>query len=134
MIVKEGRDYIENAAFLGGTQISSWYIGAFAAAYTPVDGETLTTLLANGTEVTAYTGGTRPLLAPDALAAGVWSNAGAGLTLAFPTGGTVNGTFITSNPVQGSTTGVLLAATKNATPKVMAAGETLKVTAGSVLA
>jgi hypothetical protein len=134
MKVKQGRDYMNNAAFYGGTQITAWYIGCYASVYTPVDGETLTTLLANGTEVTSYTGGARKLLTPDALAEGVWSNAGDGLLFEFPAGGTINGTFITSNPVQGSTTGVLLDATATTAPKAVAAGEKVLIVAGSVLA
>lgn len=134
MIVNQGRDYMETCSLLAGSQISQWYIGLYENAHVPVATDTLATLLADCGELTTYTGGTRKLLDPDALADGVWSNAGASLEFEFPDGTeTVQGGFITSNPVIGSTTGTLLSVELNASPKTPGPGEPLRVTAGLVL-
>lgn len=133
MITNEGRDYLETAGLLGGSQISAWYIGLYGNAHVPVATDTMITLLSDAGEITTYTGGARKLLVPDALVGGVWANSTTALEFAFATLATVRGGFITSNPTIGSTTGILLAANLNASPKTPGPGEPLKVTAGIIL-
>lgn len=133
MITNEGRDYLETAGLLGGSQVSQWYVGLYANAHVPVATDTMATLLADAGEITTYTGGERKLLVPDILSGGVWSNNGNPLEFEFAASTTVRGGFITSNPVIGSTTGILLSAELNSTPKTPGPEEPLKVVAGIAL-
>ena len=127
-----GRDYILNAALNGGTQFSAWYIGLYEADRTPLVGDTMTTLLADCQEIVTYTsaGSLRLALTPDALSGGVWSNLGGKAEFTFTAGKTVRGGFVTAAAAQGGTTGPLLSAVKNTSPKVVESGEILRVTAG----
>jgi len=132
MLTNEYRTYRNSAAMLGGTQINAWYIGLFGNAHTPAATDTMTSFLATAGEITDYTGGVRKLLVPDTFVDGLYTNASDNLKFAFPAGATVRGYFITSNPVIGSTTGVLCSTELSTTPKVLGAGEELDVTAGFV--
>lgn len=123
-----GRDYIINAAMSGGSQFTTWYIGLYENAHTPVVGDTMTTLLASAGETTDY-GATRLTLTP-ALSGGVWSNSASPAEADFTSSATIRGGFITSGSTVGSTSGLLLSAGLLPTAKTIAAGETLKVTAG----
>lgn len=132
MLTNEYRMYRNSAAMLGGTQISAWYIGLFENTHTPAATDTMASFLATAGEITTYTGGTRPLLVPDAFVDGVYSNAGDDLKVTFPVAETVRGYFITSNPVIGSTTGILASVEVSPSPKPMAIDEILDVTAGFI--
>ncbi len=132
MLTNEFRTYRNSAAMLGGTQVTAWYIGLYKNAHTPAATDTMASLLATAGEITTYEGGTRPLLVPDAYADGIFSNAGADLKVVFPVAETVRGRFITSNPVIGSTTGILADVVASPSPKPMDIGEALDVTAGWV--
>ena len=136
LIPNQGRDYILSAALLGGSQVPTWHIGLYGNARTPLAADTMATLLADAAEITTYTniGGTRIPLTPDALAGGVFSNAGGKAEFAFPSAATARGGFIASSSLQGATTGTLLSAVLFPSPKVIGAGEILRVTAGLALA
>lgn len=127
-----GRDYILTAALLSGTQLPNWYIGIYENVRVPLTGDTMTTLMADCGEITTYTssGSLRLALTPDALSAGVFSNLSNKAEFVFTSAKTVRGGFIASSAAQGSTSGTLLSAVSNSSPKVVAAGETLSVTAG----
>lgn len=127
IIPDEGIEYILGAALDGDSQFSTWYVGLYGNNRLPVAGDTMALLLADAGEITSYSGGARKTLVPTTVD-GVW--AGAELSFVFTAGTTVRGGFITSNSVHGNTTGLLLSAELNPTPKVLATGETLKVTAG----
>lgn len=124
-----GRDYIMGAAMNGSSQFTTWYIGLYENARTPVTGDTMVTLLADAGETTDY-GATRLTLTPDSLSGGVWSNAGSPAQATFTASATIRGGFITSGSTVGSTTGLLLSAALASTAKTVAAGEILRVTAG----
>lgn len=127
-----GRDYLLTAGLLGGSQLSSWYIGIYENARTPVVGDTMASLLADAGESTSYTtiANARLTLVPDALSAGVFSNAGSPAEFAFTAAKSINGGFITSNITRGSTSGTLLSAVRNSSAKPVGIGEILRVTAG----
>jgi hypothetical protein len=131
MIPDEGRDYILNVALLGGSQFSSWYIGLYEGAHSPATGDNMSAFPATATEITtAYSESTRVLIVPDALTNGVYVNGAAPATFTFTAAKTVRGGFISSGSVKGGTTGVLLSAVLASSPKTVAAGESLRVTAG----
>lgn len=137
LIPDAGRDYILTAALLAGSQVGSWHIGLYGNGRTPLPGDTMATLLADAGELTTYTtdpAGIRLPLTPGPLASGVFSNNSDRAEFIFPSGATARGGFITSSSLQGGTTGVLLSAVLFPTPKIIGAGETLKVVAGLVLA
>lgn len=137
IIPNEGRDYLLNAGLLNGSQYTTWYIGVYTEARTPLVTDTLATLLADGVEEETYdvVGGARPTLVNDPLANGLFSNIGTPAELDFNTSGaTVRGGFITSGLTRGTTTGLLLSAVLFPTPKTLAIGETLRVKAGIQLA
>lgn len=132
LIPDVGRDYILNAALLAGSQLSSWYIGLYENARTPVAADTMALLIADCGELTTYTnvGGNRLALTPDALSGGVFSNAGTPAQFAFTADRTVRGGFIASSAPQLGTTGTLLSAVLLGSPKAIETGETLEVVAG----
>lgn len=128
-----GRDYILTSSMLSGSQYAAWYIGLYKDAYTAVEGDTLTTFLANANECITYdtAGDNRLTLTPDALADGLFSNNGTPAEFDFNTQGeTIRGGFITGTQSRLSSTGLLLSAILFPTPKVLALGETLRVKAG----
>ena len=130
-----GVDYIIGAAFTGAGQYTNWYIGLYGATRTPVVADTMTTLLADCVEDTVYTttGGARPLITFPAVADGVLTTAVSPNILAFPSASTVRGAFITTNITRGNNAGLLISAVLFPSPKVMAAGEYLRVPVGFAL-
>lgn len=131
LIPDQGRDYLLNAGLLLGSQFNSWYIGLYEGSYSPQTTDTMATIVANSTEITAaYSEAARPALVPDALAGGVYANAASPAVFTFTTEKTVRGGFISSGSVKGGTTGVLLSAVLASSPKTVANGESLRITAG----
>lgn len=132
LIPDVGRDYLLSAALLGGSQLSSWFIGLYENSRTNSVSDTMTTLMADAGEITAYTtsGSNRLALTPDALSGGVFSNLGNRAEFTFTSTKTVRGGFISSTSTQGSTAGLLLSLVANSSPKTVDPGEILRVTAG----
>ena len=128
-----GIDYILNAAIAGGAQFSTWYLGLFQAAYTPLMTDTMTTILASCDEVIP-TAGTRATVAFPAVDAGIITTLDDPNIWEFTEATTVSGALLTSNPTAGNTTGLLLSAVRFSSPKVMADGEYLRVPVGITLA
>jgi hypothetical protein len=130
LIPNEGRDYILNSALNGAAQLSTWYNGLYEGNYTPQATDTMATFVANATEITAYSGAARPVLVDDPLANGLFANTTTKAEFTFTADKTVRGGFISSGSLKGGTTGVLLSAVLGSSPKTVAAGEILRVTAG----
>lgn len=129
-----GRQYILTAA-RGGTSYSSWYIGLFATNYTPLDSDTLATLLTAAPEFTSYSESTRVLFEPEALGSGsTLINSVTVAEFTLSAGATLYGAFMTNQPTKSNTTGVLMSAAKFSTARAGLTGEVLRVTAGMVLA
>lgn len=130
-----GRQYLLNAGFSGGTAYSAWYIGLFATNYTPLDADTLATLLAAAPEFTGYDESQRVAFTPDALGSGsTLINSGTLAEFTASAGATLYGAFMTNQPTKSNTTGVLVSAAKFGTARAILAGEVIRVTAGLVLA
>jgi len=127
-----GRDYLMAAGLSGGSQISSWNIGLYENVRVPAAVDTMVTLLADAGEIVAYSGTTRLAMTADVIAGGVFSNSVTKAEFTFTAAKTVRGGFITSNPVRGNTSGILLSAVQLPTAKTLAIGETLRCTAGLV--
>ena len=132
IIPNEGIAYMMSAAYLGGAQLTTWYIGLYKGEHTPVVTDTMATLLAAATESTDYSGGARKTL-NGALANGVYSNINNPADFVFTAGVTIRGGFITNNSIFNNSSGILVSAVKFSTARVMATGETLRVKAGNAL-
>lgn len=130
LIPTAGLNYIVSAAMAGGAQFSTWYLGLSETAYAPVAGETMTTIMTNAPECTTYAGGARKTLTPGAVAAGLYSNTASPAEFVFSGAATIRVGFMSTVATHASTTGLLISAVQFPSPKVMATGETLKVTAG----
>lgn len=134
IIPNVGLNYILGAAFSGDSQYTDWYIGLYEANYTPLATDTMTTLLASCTENTDYDGTTRLEAVFPAVSGGLLTTTASPTEFDFSGAATITGAFLTSNPTQENTGGLLVSAVLFSSPKVMAAGETLKVPVGLALA
>lgn len=134
LLPDEGIEYILDSALLAASQYSSWYIGLYENAHTPAVTDDMTAAVTTAGESTDYSGSVRGTLTPDALASGVFSNAGTPTEFTFSAGATIRGGFITSSNARGTTSGLLLSIVALSSPRVMAVGDVLSVTAGLSLA
>lgn len=126
-----GRDYILDAALASGAQLPNWYIGLYENTRVPLAGDTMTSFLADCGEVTTYTSaGALRLVLSGTRTSGVFSNIASPAEFVFTAAKSIKGGFIASSAAQGSTSGTLLSAVANSSPKPVDIGETLRVTAG----
>jgi hypothetical protein len=128
-----GMNHILDVIFRSATAYANWYIGLYESNYVPVAADTLVTLLANGTECTAYAETTREVFTSAAASGGVISNTASKAEFTMNATKTLYGGFLTSNSVKLSDTGMLVSAVKFASPKSVTAGDVLRVTAGLTL-
>ena len=123
-----GIEYLLDAGFNGGTQVSTWYMllvdnagfSAFAAADTMASHS-------GWTEDQTYSQATRPEWTADAAATRAVTNS---TTVDFSINGTtvIKGIAATSNNVKGGTTGTLWATAAFSSTASVTSGDTLKVT------
>jgi hypothetical protein len=90
----------------------------------------MTTLAAGAGENKDYTGTARQAIVFPAVAAGALSTLADPNIFAFTSSETIRGAFITTSSAWDSTTGLLGSAVLFASPKIVAAGESLKVPVG----
>lgn len=127
---KEGVNHMEAVTLLGASQVTTWYLGLFANDHTPQWGDVMATFPGLAGEITAYDNPTRYALAFDNPVGGVVSNQTTPVLVEPTSAITVQGGFITSSAAKGATTGVLLSAVKETTPRTVNPGEVLRVTTG----
>lgn len=130
----EGITHMQNVLLKGGAQVSSWFIGLYSGAYTPVTGDTMTTFPTSATEFTNYVGATRKAFVSGTPAAGAVDNTASKAEFEFGEDATVYGGFISSSSAKGSGSGVLLSAVRFGSPKPLSTDEVLRVTAGFITA
>lgn len=118
LVVDQGLIHMLNVAFAGAAQITAWYIGLFSGNVTPQAGWTGANVVANATELTGYPGARPSFTAPATTTPSI-GNAGAQADFAFDGDGpyTARGAFLISASAKGSTSGVLMAATRFATDR-----------------
>lgn len=133
LIPTEGLNHQQSVTFKGATQVTTWFIGLYEGNYTPVAGVTAATISADSTECTAYTPGARVEFVEGAVAAGSVDNSASKAQFTFTAAKTVYGGFISSASPKGATTGVLISAVRFASPKNLAIGDVLSVTAANIL-
>ena len=129
----EGLNHMLGVTLKGAAQINSWFIGLYEGNYTPQSSDTATTFPGSSTETTAYSEAARPVLTLGAATAGAADNAAARAEFTFNATKTIYGGFIASTSAKGSTSGILISAVRFSSPKVLASGEILRVTAGFTL-
>ena len=114
LVVNQGLIHVLNTVFAGAAQVTQWYIGLFSGNVTPQPNWTAANVVANATELTGYAPSTRPGFTVAPVSAPSLGNAGSEANFAFNASGpyTARGAFLISVSNKGSTTGVLMAATR----------------------
>jgi len=131
LVVDEGLEYALANSFDGATPSeTTWFIGLFTGNYTPVNTDTAATFPADATETTTqYSEATRPVWVQAGVTANAIGNsASPGIfTFTAPTTN-VYGAFLVSSNVKGGTAGILTAASRFASLRVMLDTDKLNVT------
>jgi len=131
IVVDEGLNYALDAAFSGGTTITSWYVGIFKNNYTPLSTDTAATFPGAGVANEAnaeYSEITRPAWTEAGVAAKSITNSAAPAVFTFTSAVSIYGAFLVSTNTKGGTTGTLGAASKFSAVRNMLIGDVLNVT------
>ena len=114
LVVSQGLIHVLNTVFAGAAQVTQWYIGLFSGNVTPQPNWTAANVVANATELTGYAPSTRPGFTVAPVSAPSLGNTGSEANFAFDASGPyiARGAFLISVSNKGSTTGVLMAATR----------------------
>lgn len=131
LVVDEGINYALDAAFSGGTPITTWYVGVYKNNYTPIAGNVASTFAGAGVANEAnseYNEATRPTWTEAGVSAKSITNSASPATFTFNTTVTIYGAFLISNSTKGGTTGTLAAASKFSASRSMLAADVLNVT------
>lgn len=114
----EGLNHILMVALKDTAKLNTFYLALFSGNYTPVAGLTAATFASAATEITSNTEGysetTRRAWTPGAASGGVIDSYGAKstFTIATATSVTIRGAALLSDNVKGSTSGVIISATR----------------------
>lgn len=124
----QGLNYLIATGLKQGVAFPNFYVGLFEGDYTPVPGDVMADFPANATELTAYTESQRRPLVLGDVANGMVDNTA---SLARFTGNTAGkqamGGFISSAPVKGAGTGILMSAARFPSPRPLETGLALDV-------
>jgi hypothetical protein len=130
----EGMNHMLNTQFRGGAQVATWYIGLYAANYTPTLSDVASTFATTASEVTAlYDEANRVAFVEAAAANGAIDNSASRAEFTFNGAATVYGGFISSAAAKGALTGVLASVVRFASAKVLEDEAVLRITAGFTL-
>lgn len=124
----ESLNHVLDVLFKEGTQYANFYVGLFEGNYDPQPGDVMATFPTIATELTAYSGSTRPALVLGDVASGNVDN----LDSVAEFTGTVDGKkayggFITTASAKGGTTGPLISAVKFPTARNLNSGGRIEV-------
>lgn len=125
----EGKNHALDVILHGATATGTWYIAPFSGNVTVVDTWTAATFTAAATEVTAYSESTRVAYVETAASSGSANNtANPSVFTASTDAVTIYGGGLLSVSTKSATTGVLLAASKYTTARVLSTtGDTLGI-------
>lgn len=126
-IVNQGLNYLLNVALASATQLSAWYVGLFQGNYTPVAGDTASSIASNSTECSSYTASTRQAFTGVTSTAESITNAASQATFTFSAAVTIYGAFVISSSAINGTTGTLLSAARLASSKSVSSGDQLLI-------
>ena len=130
LFTTQGLNYLLDAAFSAAAQVPQFFIAPFSGNVTPVgtwDGSNFT---ANATEFIAYTETTRPQWVEAGASAAAIGNTASQAVFTLAAGGPYNiyGMALLSSSAKSSTTGILVAASRFASPRLnQQAGDRLAV-------
>ena len=129
-MVNESLNYMLNAAFGGGSQVTAYYLAPYSGNVTPAAGWTGANFTANATEFTAYTPSTRlPWTTVASTAQAIGNSAALAAATATFTGTgpyTLYGIGLLEASAKSATTGMCVAATRFATARAnLVAGDKL---------
>lgn len=131
LVVDECLNYTLDAAFSGGTPITTWYIGLYKNNYTPIASNVASTFAGAGVANEAnaeYDESVRQTWTEAGVSSKTISNTASPATFTFNTSVTIYGAFLISNNTKGGTTGTLAAASKFASSRAMIDNDVLNVT------
>ncbi len=127
IVVNEGLDSLLDIMFHGGTQLATWYVGAFTGNVTPLATWTAANVTANSTEWTTYDETTRPEWVESAVSAQSLSNLASRAVFTANATATVRGAFLVSNSTKSGAAGKLFAANRFAADRSVGATDVLNV-------
>lgn len=130
LIPTVGQNHMLDVVFKSGTAYASWYVGLYEGNYTPTVNTTMTNVVVDAVECTAYTETTRELFVSGTIAGGVIDNTASKAEFTMNAAKTIYGGFMCSNNQKLATTGMLISVVKLQSPKVVSIGDILRVTAG----
>lgn len=130
----EGLNHMLGVTLKGSAQVLAWYVGLYEGNYTPVPGDASIGFPTSATETVAYDEASRQPLVLGPVISGTVDNTASRAQFTMNAGKTIYGGFISSASGKGATSGVLLSAVRFSSPKVLASGEVLRLTAGFTLA
>lgn len=131
LVVDQGKTYMLSASLIGGTPITTWYIGLFSNNWTVVAGDLGSNFAVNAGEFVDYDEAARPEWENGAIAAKSVSNIANRATFTISSGVSaedVYGAFFISTNVKGATGGTLWAAAQFDAPRSVSEGDELLVT------
>ena len=129
-----GLDYMLGAAFKGTSQFTAFYLGLFGTNYAPLTADTMTTFIAACGELSSYGEAARAAITFPGISSSAITTSASPNEFDFAAGETIRGAFISSSPTLDGTAGLLVSAVLFPSPKVLSAGDTLRVPVGFSLA
>jgi hypothetical protein len=131
LVVDEGLNYALDAAFSGGSPITSWYVGLFKNNYSPIAANVAATFPGAGVAneaTTEYSESTRPAWTEAGVTSKVITNTASPAVFTFASAIVIYGAFLVSSSTKGGTSGKLAAASKFAASRSMQIADVLNVT------
>lgn len=125
LVTDQGLTYLLGAGLGNTSKITAWYLALFGGAVNPAANWTAANFAATASEIVSGTEGygepTRPVFTPGVAAANAIDNvaAKAAFTIATAAQLNVTGAGLLSDNVKGSTSGVLVSATRFASARVL---------------
>jgi len=138
LFVLEGRNYILDVVFSGGTLISNWYVALYEDNHTPDANDNYA--VPGYTETTAYDGGARPGWQPGSVSGAIITNSANKASFTFNAsktiygGGLVGGGTDPTTPGDVAGGGKLLCESLFSSPEAVISGSVLKITIQITLA
>lgn len=129
-IPQDGIDFLIQSPFGDVASISQFYCGLFKNNYVPVAGTTAADIPGVMGEFVDYSEANRPVWTRSYDNAGTLNNQAAKAIFTPTADATVYGSFIVSNQVKGSNTGLVLSAVRFSTTKPLSAGLEAKLVCG----
>lgn len=117
LITLQGRNHILDVILGAQAKAPSWYLGLYKNPYTPQATDTAASFPTDAAELTEYVETDRQEFVDAPASGAVITNTASRAVFTINATVTLNGTFLASIPTKLSTAGVLLSATRRASPR-----------------